>query len=118
MRRNIVIIGIIISAIAVFMFIIGMAGYGNATKGKMWDFTDSGRYDEAISTFGTMGGLGFILLFVGIPVAIIGAVMKSKEQKTNTSERYCTSCGRSIPFDAKICPYCGKNFEQKAEVPK
>jgi len=22
--------------------------------------------------------------------------------------RYCSSCGRSIPLDAKICPYCGK----------
>ena len=31
-----------------------------------------------------------------------------KEQK----DRICPSCGRSIPFDAKVCPYCGKNFEE------
>jgi len=24
---------------------------------------------------------------------------------------YCHLCGNSIPFDAKICPYCGKNFD-------
>ncbi len=24
--------------------------------------------------------------------------------------RYCTSCGRSIPNDARVCPYCGKNM--------
>jgi predicted nucleic acid-binding Zn ribbon protein len=24
--------------------------------------------------------------------------------------RYCSSCGRSIPLDAKICPYCGKSI--------
>lgn len=26
--------------------------------------------------------------------------------------RYCPSCGRSIPLDAKICPYCGKFIAQ------
>ena len=25
--------------------------------------------------------------------------------------RYCPNCGRHIPFDANICPYCGKKFE-------
>lgn len=24
--------------------------------------------------------------------------------------RICTNCGRPIPFDAKLCPYCGKKF--------
>lgn len=26
-------------------------------------------------------------------------------------ERFCPNCGRRIPFDAKICPYCMKKFE-------
>lgn len=25
--------------------------------------------------------------------------------------RICTNCGRPIPFDAKLCPYCGKKFK-------
>lgn len=25
--------------------------------------------------------------------------------------RYCPKCGRQIPFDANICPYCANKFE-------
>jgi len=25
--------------------------------------------------------------------------------------RRCTNCGRAIPFDAHVCPYCGRKFE-------
>lgn len=28
----------------------------------------------------------------------------------DTRGRICTNCGRPIPFDAKICCYCGKKF--------
>jgi hypothetical protein len=34
----------------------------------------------------------------------------SVDQPTN-HQRYCTNCGRAIPFDANICPYCAKRFE-------
>ena len=27
------------------------------------------------------------------------------------SDRRCPNCGRSIPEDANVCPYCGKQFE-------
>ena len=26
-------------------------------------------------------------------------------------QRRCTNCGRDIPFDSIICPYCGKKFK-------
>jgi len=26
------------------------------------------------------------------------------------SDRYCPKCGRSIPFDAIVCPYCEYKF--------
>ncbi len=26
--------------------------------------------------------------------------------------RYCSKCGRSIPIDSRVCPYCGKPIEQ------
>jgi hypothetical protein len=35
--------------------------------------------------------------------------IRTVEKSTKTG-RYCPACGREIPFDAKICPYCGKNF--------
>lgn len=27
-------------------------------------------------------------------------------------DRMCPSCGRPIPMDAQVCPYCGKRFGQ------
>jgi len=81
MQRNIVIIGIVISTIAAFMFIIGTAGLRNATYSQLFDFTNSGKYNSQIDIYGVMGGIGFILLFVGIPMAIIGVVLKSEELK-------------------------------------
>lgn len=48
------------------------------------------------------GILGVILWFVFRPP--IGG-------KKPTSTRRCPNCGRIIPEDAKICPYCGKKFE-------
>ena len=29
-----------------------------------------------------------------------------------STERRCPGCGRVIPDDARVCPYCGKNFDQ------
>ena len=33
------------------------------------------------------------------------------ENATVTQDRLCPNCGRIIPFDSKICPYCRKKFE-------
>lgn len=27
-----------------------------------------------------------------------------------SGQRFCTSCGRTIQFDANVCPYCGHDF--------
>jgi len=27
-------------------------------------------------------------------------------------DRICPDCARAIPFNAKVCPYCGKKFEE------
>jgi hypothetical protein len=81
MRRNIVIIGIIISAIAAFMFIVGMVGLRTASLNRMFDFYQTGTYNAQIAMFGSMFLIGFILLFIGIPMAIIGAILKGEEQK-------------------------------------
>jgi len=32
------------------------------------------------------------------------------ENKMGDERRYCPKCGRNIPFDANICPYCGNKF--------
>jgi len=33
-------------------------------------------------------------------------------EKSGRSGRYCPKCGREIPFDSKICPYCKKDFDE------
>ena len=80
----------------------------------------------ALFTFVTFG-LGIIctwpLILVGIILFIVGAVMPNEkphviqpqqpvvvQQQSPQSNRYCPACGRAIPFDANICPYCGKKF--------
>jgi hypothetical protein len=32
------------------------------------------------------------------------------DKQEPTNNRICPDCGRVIPFDANICPYCGKQF--------
>ncbi|MFH1100961.1 MAG: zinc ribbon domain-containing protein [Methanobacteriota archaeon] len=33
-------------------------------------------------------------------------------ESSAAADRMCPNCGRSIPFDARICPYCSKKFEE------
>jgi hypothetical protein len=64
-------------------------------------------------------GLGAIctgpMIFIGIILVLVGFIfpveVKTIQTPASLPLRYCTNCGRSIPFDAKICPYCGKHFE-------
>ena len=79
MRRNIVILGIIVSSIAAFSTFIGL----------------SGEY--------VIGALGVILIVMGIPMTLIGIVLKNDEL---SSTRRCPKCSHEISFDAKVCPYC------------
>jgi len=31
-------------------------------------------------------------------------------RQRGSSDRVCPNCGRYIPFDSEVCPYCGKKF--------
>jgi len=33
-------------------------------------------------------------------------------EKSAASDRRCPNCGRTIPMDARACPYCAKRFEE------
>jgi uncharacterized membrane protein len=83
MQRDIVIMGIILSSIAVFMIFIG------------------------VTVEYIIGALGVLLIFISIPLVLIGLVLKSNEQQKELPlTRKCLNCGRDIPFDAKVCPNC------------
>jgi len=70
------------------------------------------------------GKSGALWLIIGLLFGIIGLIIwlivrppepsfyEKKVAGEEKKERICPSCGRSIPFDAKVCPYCGKNFEE------
>ena len=65
---------------------------------------------------GSSGALWLIIvLLTGIIGIIIWLVIRppiggKKDSNVDTADRRCPNCGRAIPFDAHVCPYCGKNF--------
>jgi Na+/H+-dicarboxylate symporter len=55
--------------------------------------------------------IGFIIIII-VWLAVrppIGGDPNKQTVTTGTS-RQCPSCGRPIPMDAQVCPYCGKDF--------
>jgi len=67
--------------------------------------------------------IGFILLLVGkfygktaMRYTQVEMVDKGRKNKIDKEpDRRCPNCGRTIPIDARTCPYCSKNFEKKEE---
>jgi len=60
-----------------------------------------------------------IVLLTGIIGLIIWLILRppiggKKElhgvNASSKTDRTCPNCGRNIPFDSRICPYCGKKF--------
>lgn len=51
-----------------------------------------------------------IVLFLGIIGLIIWLVVRGEKEK---SSRHCPNCGRGIPEDARVCPYCNKKFDEQ-----
>lgn len=67
---------------------------------------------------GPVALLGFVLLIIGSFSSEEETITVRQKQTDNTtikSRRYCDECGRTIPSDAKICPYCGKKFGEIAK---
>ena len=66
---------------------------------------------------GKSGILWLLIVFVlGIIGFIIWLVVRPPiggEKAQQASGRNCPNCGRPIPMDAQVCPYCGKDFRQK-----
>ena len=63
------------------------------------------------------GESGALWLIIVILTSIIGLIIWLVVRppiggKKPESERRCPNCGRPIPMDARICPYCSKKFEE------
>jgi RNA polymerase subunit RPABC4/transcription elongation factor Spt4 len=59
------------------------------------------------SLFGSF--IGFIIVIV-VWLAIRPPIGGVPQQMVSSSDRRCPNCGRVIPMDARVCPYCGKKF--------
>jgi len=70
-------------------------------------------------------GIGFFVMFIAEILMIVaffslpdtltkkGAPQTGQPAPPFHTGRMCPDCGRAIPFDAQICPYCGKDFRKK-----
>jgi len=64
---------------------------------------------------GKSGALWLIIVWFTFPIGlIIWLVVRPPigSKKEASSERRCPNCGRIIPDDARVCPYCSKKFEE------
>ena len=66
---------------------------------------------------GSSGALWLILvILLGIIGIIIWLIVRppigGKPGQQPGTGRMCPNCGRPIPMDAQVCPYCGKQFGQ------
>ena len=68
------------------------------------------------------GKSGALWLIIGLLFGIIGLIVwlivrppersfyEKKAEQPQPQDRNCPECGRPIPMDANVCPYCGKKF--------
>ena len=56
--------------------------------------------------------ISIILVLAGIFDYYRADKKEKQDIQPPKQDRYCPSCGRSIPFDAKRCPYCSKDFDE------
>jgi hypothetical protein len=67
-----------------------------------WWSSPPGFRDDAFIIIGftvIMSGLVFLVYFVMLLVTSLAGGWPR--------QRFCPRCGRQIPFDALVCPYCG-----------
>ena len=75
---------------------------------------------EAKQTGQSLEIIGGVISVIGIIVMIKGLIVKEEtvqsqetpqtiiiQEETPQENRYCKSCGRAIPKDSIVCPYCG-----------
>ena len=55
----------------------------------------------------------FIWSMFSIFLVYISLILNRILLKFPAKQRFCVNCGRNIPFDAVICPYCKYDYEKR-----
>ena len=113
-----------ISSMLVFEDLIGSGGFEKLLNSSSFN---SSSYTQLSSSFPWIGTTAIfsligntisnVLLIIAlyIPYKRITSgelIPISTSTKAAESDRICPNCGKAIPFDANICPYCSKKFEE------
>jgi len=113
-------IGIILLVSAIILFFFAEEFYNEAYKNYVYSalMGNSAQYKSAMGFWLFMKNIvSPFIAFLGICSMIAGVFILSKQSDKNSKShtiiknRFCTKCGRDIPIDAKICPYCGNDFQ-------
>ena len=60
--------------------------------------------------------IGIIIIWVALIIEVIAFFSLPEKLPSSTaakaSKRRCPNCGRTIPEDARACPYCAKKFDE------
>lgn len=73
-----------------------------------WVYKDAQKRGEDNATIWLL-----IVLVAGIVGLIVWLMIRPPigGRKKEESDRRCPNCGRIIPFDSVVCPYCSKKFD-------
>ena len=117
--KNILLLGGIILLAGLIMFFGGPYIQAQAIKNAF--LYGSSNY-KSVMDFGRMiESIGPIAIILGFVLMVVGVVNMDKESeqikklREVDNSRRCISCGRKIVFDALLCPYCGKKFDNIGE---
>ena len=100
--------------------------FSGCVENSLWGGATGARPDELCIGAVIIVIILIVLLLVGLAKAGTkkNVVIQSpppqqpiiiKNEGKSESERRCPECGRVIPEDAKMCPYCGKKFKSYFE---
>ncbi len=110
-----IISSILISAVTSF-YIAGWLGdfLGDISSMSKYSTLSFNQNIGGIGILGIIPGLLFLYAYYIAYNRIKQGELKPEIDTSinpNVSNRICPNCNKNIPFDANICPYCGKHFE-------
>lgn len=110
----------LIALVLVLVLIPGIFMFGHGFGGMMGGYGMMGRGFGFTSPMGWLGmglftliPLGFLVLLALGGVWVISSLTKSGNPNPSVpgvASKACSSCGKSVQTDWKVCPYCGNSL--------